>query len=146
MIEVVVGEPGGQRVQRRQRFIGSAQLGDRQRPVERHHRSGCELKEAVVECHHLPPIGPGIARRGGVAGHDGGLQLVWTDAPHAQCSLQQLVRIRDRVMVPGAPILLGKQDERTIRGESRVRTGKMQPHHGQEADRLRLIRHQANQQ
>ena len=47
---------------------------------------------------------------------------------------------------PGTAILVGEQDERAIRRESRVGARQVEAHQGQQADRFRLIGHQANQQ
>ena len=81
-----------------------------------------------------------------MAGNDRCLQLVWPDSTHSQCAFEQSLRLLYRGVIPGTAILVGEQDQRPIRRESRVGARQVESHQGQQADRFRLIGHQANQQ
>jgi hypothetical protein len=144
--QVVAGKAGVQRFDRGQRGGWPSQLAERHAPVKRHHRGWLQIEKLIVERHDSAPIGRRIGRGGGVHGHDRGLQLVRARLSHALGSLDELNRSLDRHLVPPRSILVGQQDQRSAGAEACLRARQVELHEREQADGLRLIGHQPDDQ
>ena len=70
-------------------FGNLPKLGDRDRPVERHHGGRRERQQVIVERHDLSPVRLLGALRVAVHGVDRRLQLVGAGAIHAQAQAHE---------------------------------------------------------
>ena len=82
----------------------------------------------------------------GVAGDDGGLELVGTGLAWPGGLRDELGGLGDRLVVPAGSVLVLQQHEVAVRTESGVGAGAVEPDQGEQAGHLGLGRHQPVEQ
>ena len=126
--------------------VGAVGHGDGDRPVELDDRAGRELGEAPVERGDLQPVGVLGLRRGGVAGGDGGLQLVRTRAAAGDGGVERRRCPSDPLVVPPRPVLLVEGDDVTALVDPCRAAGVVELHQGEQPDGFGLVGQQVDEE
>jgi hypothetical protein len=137
---------GSERLDLRQCGLRTLEVAGRHGPVEQHHRGRGQLLEPVVQHADLAPVGFGITGGFGVQRGDGRLDLVGTGRAHREGLVEQPGGLGDQLFVPVGPVLLGEPDQPPPAVEPGGGPGLVQQLQREQAEDLRLARHQPVQQ
>ena len=138
------GEPGAgrQRVQDRQPGRRPLSVRDGDGPVRLDDRGRVEPEQLAVQRGDLPPVSIGARGRVGVAGGDGGLQLVRAGTAPGERRLGQRPSLGQAGPVPPAAVLVSEQDQRAVLVGPRGGAGAGEQDEREQPGDLGLIRQQ----
>jgi hypothetical protein len=126
------GEPG----------FGAFGHRDRDGTVQLDHGCPLEAEQLAVKGGDLRPV----ALRAGVTGGDRGLKLVGARLTTAQGSLDESRPLGDLICIPARPVLLLEEQEPAPRIEAGLAPRVVQKHQREQAEGLRLVRHQPHEE
>jgi hypothetical protein len=132
---------GGERLDFRQRGLGTGDVAGGHGPVEQHHRRRGQLLQPVVEQPDLAPVRAGVIGGFGVQRGDGRLDLVGTGRAHGQGLVEQPGGLGDQRLLPAGPVLIGEPDQPPPAVEPGQGPGLVQQFQREQAEDLRLAGH-----
>jgi hypothetical protein len=114
--------------------------GEGNGPVQLDHGRRLDGEQVVVELHDVAPVRRGIVDGHRVRGRDGGLDVIGGDGAPRSRAVEMAKSPADQLLVPGAAVLLGEEQNISRLVHARGQTACLQQHEREEGMHRGLIR------